>query len=230
MEDFLTQEMKQIYKKTSQLSKHSKSSKLHKPCIIGVDEAGRGAWAGPVVAACVLWSGRNPFKGLLNDSKKMNAKSRQVAYEEILQLEKIGRLTYGVGIMSNAVIDRVGIREANRLAMSEALAQVQNAKGKIQNGGISLKIDGRDNYAFDIPVLPEPEYIVRGDSKIKQIMAASILAKVTRDRIMADYENTFPGYGFERHRGYGTAIHQQALWELGICEIHRKSYQPIKNR
>lgn len=98
----------------------------------------------------------------------------------------------------------------------------------MNNGGISLKIDGRDNYVFDIPGLPEPEYIVRGDSKIKQIMAASILAKVTRDRIMTDYENTFPGYGFARHKGYGTAIHQGALGEMGTCEIHRKSYKPIK--
>jgi ribonuclease HII len=204
-----------------------KQIKLIKHWIIGVDEAGRGAWAGPVVAACVVWSGRNPFKGLLNDSKKMNAKSRQLAYEEILQLEKIGRLTYGIGIISNAVIDSVGIREANHFAMSEALAQVQNAKGKIQNGGISLKIDWRDNYAFDIPNLPDPEYIVRGDSLIPQIMAASILAKVTRDRIMVDYENTFPGYGFARHKGYGTAIHQVALKKLGICEIHRRSYRPI---
>lgn len=81
----------------------------------------------------------------------------------------------------------------------------------MNNSGTTLLIDGRDNYSFDIPGLPEPEYIVRGDSKIKQIMAASILAKVTRDMIMIDYENTFPGYGFAKHKGYGTAIHQQAL-------------------
>lgn len=80
----------------------------------------------------------------------------------------------------------------------------------MNNSGTTLLIDGRDNYSFDIRGLPEPEYIVRGDSKIKQIMAASILAKVTRDMIMIDYENTFPGYGFAKHKGYGTAIHQQA--------------------
>lgn len=100
----------------------------------------------------------------------------------------------------------------------------------MNNAGLSLLIDGRDNYSFDIPDLPVPEYIVRGDSLIPQIMAASILAKVTRDRLMIENEILFPGYGFARHKGYGTAIHQQALGELGICEIHRKSYQPIKNR
>lgn len=98
------------------------------------------------------------------------------------------------------------------------------------NNGEFLLVDGRDNYAFDIPELPAPEYIVRGDSLIPQIMAASILAKVIRDRLMVECDVLFPGYGFARHKGYGTAIHQQALQELGVCKIHRKSYQPIKNR
>lgn len=178
--------------------------------IIGVDEAGRGAWAGPVVAACVSWSGRNPLESILRDSKKMNSRSRELTYEETLQLEKKGKLTYGIGIINNSVIDSVGIREANRLAMLEALQQIQSTKDKIQNGGFLL-IDGRDNYSFDIPELPTPEYIVRGDSIVPQIMAASILAKVTRDRLMIENEILFPGYGFARHKGYGTQIHQQAL-------------------
>lgn len=197
--------------------------------IIGVDEAGRGAWAGPVVAACVLWSGRNPLRHILRDSKKMTQNDREKTYAEILQLAKVGKLQFGIGVINNDIIDQAGIREANRLAMQQALRQMNNDEWIMNNGGCLL-IDGRDNYVFDIPGLPEPEYIVRGDSKIKQIMAASILAKVTRDRIMVDYENAFPGYGFARHKGYGTVIHQQALWELGICEIHRRSYQPIKNR
>lgn len=105
-----------------------------------------------------------------------------------------------MGIISHEIIDTVGIREANRLAMQEALTQIQSTKYKVQNRGFLLKIDGRDNYSFDIPWLPEPEYIVRGDSKIKQIMAASILAKVTRDRIMTEYASDFPDYGFENHK------------------------------
>jgi len=126
------------------------------------------------------------------------------------------------------VIDSCGIREANRRAMLHALQEVQNTEYKIQNEGICLMIDGRDNYQFDIPDLPKPEYIIRGDSKIKQIMAASILAKVTRDNLMRDSEKQFPGYGFAQHKGYGTVLHQKSLQRLGVAEIHRKSYKPIQ--
>ncbi len=198
-----------------------------KSMIIWVDEAGRGAWAGPVVAACVLWGGRNPLKNILRDSKKMTPNDRETTYAEILQLAKVGKLLFGIGIISHDIIDQVGIREANRLAMREALQKMNNDEWRMNNDGFLL-IDGRDNYTFDIPALPPPEYIVRGDSLIPQIMAASILAKVTRDRLMIQYESLFPGYGFARHKGYGTQIHQQALWELGVCEIHRKSYKPIQ--
>lgn len=196
--------------------------------VIGVDEAGRGAWAGPVVAACVLWSGKNPIKGILRDSKKMTEKEREKTYDEIISLAQAWKLSYWIGIVSHAIIDTVGIREANRLAMEEALQEIQRTRYKGQKGGISLKIDWRDNYSFDISDLPTPEYIVRGDSKVKQIMAASILAKVTRDRIMQECEHLFPGYWFEKHKGYGTKKHQQALITLGVVEIHRKSYAPIK--
>jgi ribonuclease HII len=200
--------------------------KLIKHCIIGVDEAGRGAWAGPVVAACVEWSGRNPIRGKLWDSKMLKPHEREKTYEEIFKLREQWKLTLGVGIVDASVIDEVGIREANRLAMLEALRSMNNEKWIMNNGGILLKIDGRDNYSFDIPGLPNPKYIVRGDSKIKQIMAASIIAKVTRDRLMTDFENQFIGYGFAKHKGYGTALHQKTLQELGVCEIHRRSYKP----
>ncbi len=188
--------------------------------IIGVDEAGRWSWAGPVVAACVVWSGKNPIVWILQDSKKMTEKNREETYQEILRLAQEDKLSYGIGIIDNTIIDTVGIREANRRAMEEALLAVKN-------NWEHLLIDGRDNYRFDITDLPEPNYIVRGDSKVKQIMAASILAKVTRDHIMIQYENIFPWYGFKRHKGYGTEIHQIALKELGISAIHRKTYSPI---
>lgn len=196
--------------------------------VIGVDEAGRGAWAGPVVAACVSWSWRCPLRCRLGDSKKLSPSEREKNYEEIMKYVVLWRFTYGVWIIDNTLIDTLGIREANRLAMQEALQSMYNKKCIGYNPGIILQIDGRDNYQFDIAWLPSPEYIVRGDSKIKQIMAASIIAKVTRDRIMVDYETIFPGYGFARHKGYWTQIHQDSLKKLGICEIHRKSYKPIK--
>lgn len=222
-----------------------------KPCIIGVDEAGRGAWAGPVVAACVAWAGRNPIRGKLWDSKMLKLHEREKTYEEISRLCEQWKLTLGVGIIDASVIDEVGIREANRRAMSEALLQNKKAQSKKHKGGFfnnptelpcqgemparqrgfltgKLLIDGRDNYIFDVPGLPKPEYIVRGDSKIKQIMAASIIAKVTRDRLMTDFEKQFSGYWFAKHKGYGTALHQKTLQEFGVCEIHRKSYKPIK--
>ncbi|MFA6080058.1 MAG: ribonuclease HII [Candidatus Gracilibacteria bacterium] len=195
---------------------------------IGVDEAGRGAWAGPVVAACVFWSGRCPIRGILQDSKQMSPSEREQTYDTILELAKKKKLFFAVGIILNEIIDTVGIREANRLAMLHALQEIQKTEYKIQNDGIRLMIDGRDNYQFDIPDLPKPEYVIRGDSKIKQIMAASIIAKVTRDRMMREYDLAFSGYGFAQHKGYGTPGHQKALQKLGICKIHRKSYKPIR--
>lgn len=158
----------------------------------------------------------------------MNSLNREKTYAEILSLAETEKLTYGIGVISNDVIDDVGIRQANRRAMEKALQQIQKTKYRIQNGGGLLLIDWRDNYAFDLPDFPKPEYIIRGDSKIKQIMAASILAKVTRDRLMVELEKIFPWYGFAQHKGYGTKIHQKALKQLGICEMHRRSYKPIK--
>lgn len=190
--------------------------------VIWVDEAGRGAWAGPVVAACVAWRWANPIKNILRDSKKMTQKEREKTYDEILDLAHREKLCYWIGIIDGTTIDTVGIREANRLAMSTALSQLQSHPQE------RLLVDGRDNYVFDIPDLPPPEYIIWGDSLVPQIMAASVIAKVTRDRIMTEYEEKIVGYGFARHKGYGTEIHQKALKKLWVCEIHRTSYAPIK--
>lgn len=239
--------------------------------VMGVDEAGRGAWAGPVVAACVAWIGRNPVKNILKDSKKMTAKERKKTYEEIIQLGEKWKLVYWIGIVPNTVIDEVGIREANRRAMEIALraiineeknsvipesrnaskaaweisgiqannllqSEAEKTKGSISDldsgfrrndGNCLLLIDGRDNYSFDIPDLPQPEYIVRGDSKVRHIMAGSILAKVTRDRLMIEYGIIFPWYSFEKHKWYGTEAHQIAIDEIGVCEIHRTSFKPL---
>ncbi len=150
----------------------------------------------------------------------MTEKDRNKTHDEIVRLSQKNKLSYGIGIIDSSIIDSVWIREANRRAMEAALLALEN-EAKY------LLIDGRDNYSFYID-LPEPEYIVRGDSKVKQIMAASILAKVTRDHIMIQYEEKFPWYGFQKHKWYGTEMHQKALKKLGVSEIHRKSYRPIK--
>lgn len=113
---------KNQYKSTKKLTSLKKFSP--NASIIGVDEAGRGAWAGPVVAACVLWGGRNPLKHILRDSKKMSPNDRETTYAEILQMEKVGKLQFGIGVISHDIIDQVGIREANRLAMRGALRKM----------------------------------------------------------------------------------------------------------
>ena len=194
---------------------------------IWVDEVGRGAWAWPVVAASIFWAWRCPIKGILWDSKKLSSSEREKTYQEIVQLSLQWKLYYGVWIIENTVIDVVGIREANRLAMLQSLQRIQNTECKIYSKENRLMIDGRDNYQFDIVWLPAPKYIIRWDSKVKQIMAASILAKVIRDNLMRDFEKEFPGYGFVQHKGYGTRLHQKTLQKLGVSEIHRRSYKPI---
>lgn len=193
-----------------------------------VDEAGRWAWAWPVVSAAVFWQWRCPIRSLLRDSKKMTSLEREKTYYHIINLAARGKLVYDVGIISNESIDSLGIREANRCAMQVALDGICNKKFLLKNIGFHLYIDGRDNYQFDILWIPTPEYIVRGDSKIKQIMAASIIAKVTRDHFMQNLDTRFPGYGFAQHKWYGTVLHQGNLQKNGICSIHRRSYNPIR--
>lgn len=131
----------------------------------------------------------------------------------------------GVGVIGPDIIDRVGIREANRLAMQEAMRQVI-----AQMGGdfISIKIDGRDNYRFENMDPNNIAYIVRGDSFVPEIQAASILAKVSRDRLMVELSEACPDYGFEKHKGYGTRLHEELLGVHGPSDMHRKSYAPIK--
>ena len=163
----------------------------------------------------------------MDDSKKLSPLKREGIFESIQRASNAGKLVYGVGMIDAATIDRVGIREANRLAMAEAIHQVflQIPPEQITK----IQIDGRDNYRFD-GVDPEKlEYVVRGDGYIKEIQAASILAKVSRDRLMIEYAKTYPDYRFEKHKGYGTALHFTALHLYGYTDIHRKSYKPIKD-
>lgn len=195
--------------------------------LLGVDEAGRGSWAGPVVAAaCALKHEMTyPFSPLLDDSKKLSPKKRERIFEMIQTSMRDGLCFGGVGVISSEIIDQVGIREANRLAMEEAIGQVIHQTGDAYR---IIKIDGRDNYRFDSIAPERVEYIVRGDGFVPEIQAASILAKVSRDHIMEELAKTYPTYGFEKHKGYGTRLHENLLSIHRPSIIHRKSYAPIK--
>ena len=176
--------------------------------VAGIDEAGRGPLAGPVVAAAVILP-KYIFLPFLNDSKKVTEKRRDVLFDEIKQ----NAIAYGIGIASNTLIDEINILQATYEAMREAI----NALEKTPD---VLLVD-----AVHIPDINIKQVgIVKGDAKSVNIAAASILAKVTRDRLMAEYDKIYPEYGFASNKGYGTATHIAALNEVGPCAIHRKSF------
>ena len=181
--------------------------------VAGVDEAGRGPLAGPVVVAAVIL----PF-GLflpgLNDSKKVSPKKREQLYDEIM--EKAGAVR--VSIVDAATIDRVNIYQATMNGMYEAILSLDPKPDKVL-------ID-----AMELAKLPMPSLsIIKGDAKSASIAAASIIAKVTRDRMMMEYDAEYPQYGFAQHKGYGTAQHIAALREYGPCPIHRRSFEPVRS-
>lgn len=185
--------------------------------VVGIDEAGRGAWAGPVVAASVILDMSGDFAridefGFVRDSKKISEKRREDMFEKIIA----GAMAVGVGIIGNEEIDSLGILRATEMAMHESIRQTEK------------KVDFAlvDDVPFkEFPVEFKP--IVRGDGKVISIAAASIVAKVTRDRIMRELAEAHPEYGFDGHKGYGTQAHRQAMEKHGVLEIHRKSYAPV---
>lgn len=180
-----------------------------KGLVCGVDEAGRGPWAGPVVAAAVVLDPDTIPPGL-NDSKKLTEAQRDQLFDPILRSARVG-----IGVADVERIDRDNILQATFWAMAQAVSQLD---------GIALAlVDG--NRA---PKLPCPaETIIGGDARSLSIAAASIIAKVTRDRMMVAHDVTYPVYGFARHKGYGTPQHQQALKAHGPTPLHRKSFAPI---
>ena len=176
--------------------------------ICGVDEAGRGPLAGPVCAAAAILPKGLELPGL-NDSKKLTDKKRR----ELFPIIKEQAIAYGIGLASHEEIDEINILQATYLAMERAIAQLE---GKAD----FALIDGNRAKDFGLPV----RTVVKGDSLSASIAAASILAKVTRDDMMLSLAESYPGYGFEIHKGYGTKAHYAALRELGACQIHRKTF------
>ena len=176
--------------------------------IAGIDEAGRGPLAGPVVAAAVVLPDRYSHPDI-NDSKKLTSRSRELLFEVI----RTDALAVGIGVVDSRVIDELNILRATLLAMREAVADLQVVPD-------CLLVDGNQSVPLEIP----QETIVKGDGRSVSIAAASIVAKVSRDRIMEIYHRQFPCYNFFKNKGYGTAEHRRAIREHGFCKIHRRSF------
>ena len=180
--------------------------------VAGVDEAGRGPLAGPVVAGCVVLP-PDCDHSLFKDSKKLSAANRAELYDE---LHRIGAMI-GIGTVSAATIDRINILQASLLAMKRALEQLPAPPEH-------LLVDGK----FKVPVSIPQTTLIKGESKSASIAAASIIAKVWRDRLMDDYHQLFPLYNFARHKGYPTAEHRKLIGQHGPCEIHRRSFKGVR--
>ncbi len=179
--------------------------------VAGVDEVGRGPLAGPVVAAAVLLPEDFRPEGI-NDSKKLSARQRLSAFERICR-QAAG---IGVGVIDAEVIDRINILQAALLAMATAIDQLDPQPDY-------LLVDGNQTVKRPIPQMT----LTRGDSRSISIAAASIVAKVTRDRLMEDYHQLYPDYGFAQHKGYPTQAHREAVRRLGCCPIHRRSFKGV---
>lgn len=184
--------------------------------IAGVDEAGRGPLAGPVVVGCVVLD-RDKEILFLNDSKKLSEKRRNELYDEIIEKS----LAYGIGIVNEKIIDEINILNATHIAMKDAYEKANTMLKEKMGKEINLLfVDALNIKDVNIKQVS----IIHGDALSISIAAASILAKVTRDRMMLEYDNVYKEYGFAKHKGYGTKFHMDKLKEIGPCEIHRKSF------
>lgn len=180
--------------------------------IAGVDEVGRGPLAGPVVAAAVILPKACKIPGL-NDSKKIPKSKHKEIYEAVLQ----NAIAIGIGVKDNHVIDQVNIYEATKLAMMEAIGQLEPQPQHLLIDAMRL----------DLPI--SQTSIIKGDANSLSIAAASIVAKVTRDQMMEEFDRKYPGYDFAQNAGYGTAKHLAGLDQLGVTPIHRRSFEPVKS-
>ena len=194
--------------KLKEIEEHIHNEEKYK-YVCGIDEAGRGPLAGPVVVASVIMPQESTIEGV-NDSKKVSEKKREILFDKI----KEEAISYGIGIVWQDEIDEINILEATKKALTESLKELKvkpdvilvDALTKINTLGIEYRS------------------LIKGDAKVYSIAAASILAKVTRDRIMREMDEIYPQYGFAKHKGYGTAYHMQAIREYGLCPIHRRSF------
>ncbi|MBR1539926.1 MAG: ribonuclease HII [Clostridia bacterium] len=177
--------------------------------LCGIDEAGRGPLAGPVVVGAVIMPKDSMIEGV-NDSKKVSEKKRDQLYDLITK----EAIAYSVGIVDQVVIDNINILEATKKALTEAVSGLEVKPNVIMVDALN-KID-----TCGIPYIS----VIKGDAKIYSIACASIIAKVTRDRMMYEYDKIYPQYGFAKHKGYGTAFHINAIRENGLCMIHRKTF------
>ncbi|MFA6255365.1 MAG: ribonuclease HII [Patescibacteria group bacterium] len=180
--------------------------------IAGIDEAGRGAWAGPIVAAAVILNPKVKIKGI-KDSKLLRSPDRKELFLKITE----NAVAWGIGVISHKMIDQIGIQQANILAMKDAVKNLAVLPDYLLTDALTIEYKKLPNLA-----------IIDGDYKITTIAAASIIAKVSRDQIMDGLDEKYPPYGFKQHKGYGTSHHFQMINQYGICELHRKSFEPIK--
>lgn len=204
-EEIRLQKLKEVEEKI-----YNENSKIKYIC--GIDEAGRGPLAGPVVVASVVMPRNSMIEGV-NDSKKISEKKREELFEKITN----EAISYGVGIVDYNKIDEINILNATKLGLTMSLKELKVKPNLVLVDALT----GIDT--LGIPYTP----IIKGDAICYSISCASIIAKVTRDRIMRQWDEVYPMYGFEKHKGYGTAMHIQAIKEYGPCPIHRRSF--IKN-
>lgn len=183
--------------------------------IVGIDEAGRGAIAGPVVAGACVEVPELKNNPIIKDSKKLSPEQREVAYAWITQ-----NCVYGYGVVPAEVVDKIGILAATEKAMQQAVGMIEDTLTPTY-----LLIDGRDKFWFDYP----HSSIIGGDDSEPSIAAGSIVAKVTRDKMMIAYHQEFPHYNFDKHKGYGSAVHYEAIQDHGLCPLHRHTFIHLAN-
>ena len=190
----------------------NKYKKMGKKIIAGLDEAGRGPMAGPLVVAMVILDPKKKIEGL-NDSKQLTEKKREALFKQINEFAK----EVQVEVISVEDVDRLNVYQASKLGMINCLKKAKS------------KIDFVLTDAMPLGEEFDHEAIIKGDAKSASIAAASIIAKVTRDHLMYEYANAYPEYHFEKHKGYVTKLHREAINEFGICDIHRRSFAPVQD-